>query len=147
MKNIAIGSDHAGFELKELLKSHLKKHFYNVLDFGTFNIDSVDYPDFAYPTAEAVASQVSDYGILICGSGIGVSIVANKVKGIRAALCCNQEMAKMARMHNNANIICLGARAISADDATKIIDTFFATEFEGGRHIARVNKIHSISGI
>ena len=143
---IAIGSDHAGFELKEYVLKYLKEQDYQVEDFGTFVADRVDYPDYAIKVAHSVASGENQFGIVICGTGLGVSITANKVRGIRAALCCSEYMAEMARRHNNANILALGGRTTSQEQAIKIIDTFFATEFEGGRHATRVDKIHSLTG-
>lgn len=137
--NIAIGGDHAGFEYKEMLKSVLTS--YTVKDFGTFSLDSVDYPDFAHPVALAVESGAYDFGILICGSGNGVAITANKHQGIRAALCWDTELGSLARKHNNANILCLPARFISEETAKRITAAFLTTEFEGGRHENRVNKI------
>lgn len=144
---ISIASDHAGFALKQDIIKWLKENNYKILDFGTFNSESVDYPDYAFPAAESVASNESDYGIVICGTGIGVSITANKVSGIRCANCCNLEMAKMSRLHNNANVLALGARLMDLDMAISITKIFLETEFEGGRHIRRVDKIHSISGL
>ncbi len=144
---IALASDHAGFKLKCEISEWLKNKSNQVLDFGTYSDESVDYPDFAYPAAEAVAIKDADLGVIICGTGIGVSIVANKVNGIRAANCCNSEMAKMARLHNNANVLTFGARLVSFELATEMINVFLDTEFEGGRHTKRVDKIHSISGI
>lgn len=144
---ISIASDHAGFNLKKEVINWLKESNKEILDFGTYSEDSVDYPDFAVPAAEAVANKESDIGIVICGTGIGVSISANKVAGIRAANCCSTEMAKMARLHNDANVLAFGARLIDFDMAKSIVTTFLETEFEGGRHIKRVNKIHNISGV
>ena len=136
---IAIGGDHAGFEYKQAIAKALTGA--EIKDFGTYSSESVDYPDFAHPVALAVESGDFEYGILICGSGNGVAITANKHQGIRAAICWNQELAERARSHNNANILCLPARYISLDEAKKIIEIFFSTEFEGGRHANRVNKI------
>ncbi len=136
---IAIGADHAGFEYKEALTAFLKNH--EIKDFGTYSPDSVDYPDFAHPVASAVESDEFGLGILICGSGNGIAITANKHQGIRAAICWNIELAKLARKHNNANILCLPARFISIKEALEITQTFLETEFEGGRHANRVNKI------
>ncbi len=142
---IAIGSDHAGFELKESIISFLdgKKAVYK--DFGTYSADSVDYPDFAHPVASEVEEGKAAFGILICGSANGVAMAANKHAGIRAAVCWGQELAELARKHNNANIICLPARFIREDDAERMVDTFMRTEFEGGRHANRVDKIASNS--
>lgn len=139
--NIAIGSDHAGFEYKELLKKHLEKNGHQIKDFGTYSLDSVDYPDFAHPVASAVEKKEFELGVLICGSANGVAITANKRQGIRAAICWMEEIASLARQHNNANVLCIPARFVSSDLAEKIADKFLATPFEGGRHETRVNKI------
>lgn len=144
VKKIAIGSDHAGFELKEIIKKHLDKINILVTDFGTFSSERADYPDFAHPVANAVENKNADLGILICGSGNGINMTANKHQGIRSALCWKAEIAEMARLHNNANIIALPARFISEEEAIKCIDVFLTTDFEGGRHIDRVNKIACI---
>lgn len=136
---IAIGADHAGFEYKELLKEFLVN--YELKDFGTFSTDSVDYPDFAHPVAKAVENNEFNFGILICGSANGVAITANKHQNIRAALCWQNEIASLARKHNNANIICIPARFVSLDLAKEMTTTFLTTNFEGGRHANRVNKI------
>jgi len=136
---IAIGCDHAGFEFKLEIIDALTGNEIN--DFGTYSSDSCDYPDFAHPVALAVESGVCDFGILICGSGNGVAITANKHQGVRAAICWNEELAERARSHNNANILCLPSRHISIGLAKKITEIFFATEFEGGRHANRVDKI------
>ncbi|MBM2816304.1 MAG: ribose-5-phosphate isomerase [Ignavibacteria bacterium] len=144
--NIAIASDHAGFTLKNEISAYLKEYEYQVLDFGCFNEVPVDYPDFAFPVCEAISSGEANYGILICGSGIGMSIVANKMKTIRAANCVNTEMASLSRLHNNANVLTLGARLLSYEQSKDIIDTFLKTDFEGNRHLIRVEKIHSLTG-
>lgn len=136
---IAIGSDHAGFDYKELLKSFLSD--YDVRDFGTYSADSVDYPDFAHPVADSVESGESAFGILVCGSANGVAITANKHQGIRAAICWQTEIAELARLHNNANIICVPARFVSEDTAKEMVTTFLNTAFEGGRHQTRVAKM------
>jgi len=136
---IAIGGDHAGFSYKQQLLQTLQVA--ELKDFGTFSSDSVDYPDFAHPVASAVESGEFDLGILICGSANGVAITANKHQGIRAAICWNEELASLARRHNNANIVCIPERFISFELAQSIIEIFFTTEFEGGRHANRVNKI------
>jgi ribose 5-phosphate isomerase B len=137
---LAIGSDHAGFEYKEKLKKLLEtKH--EVKDFGTHSIDSADYPDFAHPVSASVEGNQNDLGILVCGSANGVAITANKHQGIRAAICWNEELASLARRHNNANVVCIPARFIEFELAEKIVDTFLSTAFEGGRHSTRVNKI------
>ena len=136
---IAIGADHAGFAYKELLKEYLSVS--EIKDFGTYISDSVDYPDFAHPVALAVESKEFDFGVLVCGSANGVAITANKHQHIRAAICWLNELASLARLHNNANIICIPARFVSIDLAKEMVDTFLTTAFEGGRHENRVNKI------
>lgn len=136
---IAIGADHAGFECKEALKTFLAS--YEVKDFGTFNSDSVDYPDYAHPVASAVENGEFNFGILICGSANGVAITANKHQHIRAAICWQNEIADLARKHNNANVLCIPARFISIALAKEITHTFLTTAFEGGRHQTRVSKI------
>ena len=140
MKKIAIASDHAGFEYKEIIKKHLEGKF-EVEDFGTFSLDSVDYPDFVHPAADSIEQGRNELGILICGSGEGVAITANKHQNIRCALCWMPELASLARQHNNANMIALPARFITSQLATDIVDTFLNTAFEGGRHQNRVDKI------
>jgi ribose 5-phosphate isomerase B len=136
---IAIGSDHAGYAYKEMLRSYLSD--YDLTDFGTYSADSVDYPDFAHPVAESVEREDVTFGILVCGSANGVAITANKHPGIRAAICWEPEIASLARMHNNANIICIPARFVTESLAKKMVDTFLNTAFEGGRHQTRVEKI------
>ncbi|ARS41513.1 ribose 5-phosphate isomerase B [Sphingobacteriaceae bacterium GW460-11-11-14-LB5] len=136
---IAIGADHAGFEYKEILKDFLQD--YEVKDFGTYSENSVDYPDFAHPVASAVENGEFTYGILLCGSANGVAITANKHQQIRAGLCWENEVASLVRKHNNANILCIPARFVSAEQAKEITTTFLSTEFEGGRHQNRVEKI------
>jgi ribose 5-phosphate isomerase B len=136
---IAIGADHAGFDYKQGIAESLNVK--EIKDFGTYSSASVDYPDFAHPVAAAVENGEFDFGILICGSANGVAITANKHQGIRAAICWNEELAVLARSHNNANIVCIPARFISIDEAKKIVATFLSTEFEGGRHATRVNKM------
>lgn len=138
---LAIGCDHAGFELKENLKMYLAEKGFEILDKGTYSLDSVDYPDFAHAVSIAIEKGEVGLGILICGSGNGISMAANKHAGIRAALCWNSEIASLARLHNNANILSLPARFISVGEAKEIVDTFLSTNFEGGRHANRVNKI------
>jgi ribose 5-phosphate isomerase B len=140
-KVLALGSDHAGYELKELLKKYLTDKGFEVKDFGTGSDKSVDYPDFAHPVAKVVNDNEIETGILICGSGNGVSIVANKYPRVRAALCWRPELAELARLHNNANILSLPARFISFEEAIKIVDLFLSTPFEGGRHQKRIDKI------
>jgi ribose 5-phosphate isomerase B len=139
--NIAIASDHAGFKLKNDLLVHLIELGFEIQDFGPDSADSVDYPDYAHPVANSVVSGENTLGILICGSGNGVCITANKHKGIRAALAWEEELASLARQHNNANIICIPARFVSKAKAFKIADAFLNTAFEGGRHENRVSKI------
>ena len=136
---IALASDHAGFELKEKIKKFLTKH--QVVDFGTENSDSMDYPDTGFEAAEAVSNGDCERGILICGSGIGMSIVANKVAGVRATLCQTKQFAELSRRHNDSNILVLSGRFISEYLAKEIIDVWFNTEFEGGRHQKRLDKI------
>lgn len=140
-KPIAIGADHAGFELKEHLKKILYNLQFNVQDFGTDSPESVDYPDFAHPVSYAVETNETAFGILICGSANGVAITANKHSNIRAAICWIDEIALMARKHNDANIICIPARFVEKEEAEKMVVTFMSTGFEGGRHLNRVNKI------
>ena len=140
-KPIAIGSDHAGFEYKEAIKLWLEKKNYTVKDFGTYSLDSVDYPDFAHPVATAVESGDFAFGILLCGTAIGVAITANKHQHIRAAICWGEEIASLVSRHNNANILCIPARFVSEPSAEKVLQVFLYTEFEGGRHGTRVDKI------
>ncbi|MER3498679.1 MAG: ribose 5-phosphate isomerase B [Chitinophagaceae bacterium] len=140
-KPVAIGSDHAGYDYKEDLISFLEAKGIVYKDFGTHSKDSVDYPDFAHPVAEAVEKGEAGFGILLCGSANGVAITANKHQGIRAAICWGEELAKLARKHNNANIICIPARFVREGDAEKMVEIFMNTEFEGGRHEKRVEKI------
>jgi ribose 5-phosphate isomerase B len=139
--NIQIGSDHAGVELKSNIKSYLETLGYSVQDFGTHNTDSMDYPDVAHPVANAVLNDPNSLGILICGSGNGVCLTANKHQGILAALCWLPELGALARQHNNANILCLPARFISEQTAKEIVDAYLNAEFEGGRHQNRVDKV------
>lgn len=140
MKKIAIACDHAGFEYKEIIKKHLEGKF-EVEDFGTFSPDSVDYPDFVHPAADSIEQGRNELGILICGSGNGVQMTANKHQKIRCALCWMPELAGLARQHNDANMIALPARYIASQLAIDIVDTFLNTPFEGGRHQNRVEKI------
>ncbi len=141
-KKIAIASDHAGFELKAILIEHLVKNNYKIEDLGCSSAAvSVDYPDFAFAVAKKIVEKKADFGVLICGSGIGVSIAANREKQVRAALCMDENMAKLSRLHNDANIICFGARLISQDASIKALETFLNTEFEGNRHEVRVKKM------
>lgn len=141
---IAIGSDHGGYELKEHIKKHLEAIGEEYKDYGTYSEDSVDYPDCAAPVCKAVQDGTADKGILICGTGIGISMAANKHKGIRAALCSDVYSAKMTKVHNNANVICLGGRVTGRELAFMIVDAWLNAEFEGGRHEQRIAKIHKI---
>lgn len=138
---VHIGADHAGFELKKLILGYLEKNNIDCRDHGTYSTESVDYPDFAHPVATAVEQDPESMGILICGSANGVCITANKHQGIRAALCWNDEVAKLARQHNNANVLCIPARFVDSQLAEKMVMSFLNTSFEGGRHLNRVNKI------
>jgi ribose 5-phosphate isomerase B len=138
---IAIGADHAGFVLKQRLRAKLETEGHEVKDFGADGLESTDYPDYAEPVARAVAGGDADRGILICSTGIGMSIVANKVPGIRAALGTNPEEVRLIRGHNDANILTLGANFIAEADAAELVNIFLATEFEGGRHARRLDKI------
>lgn len=141
MKNIAIGGDHAGYELKGELKKYMESKGYSVKDFGTYSDKSTDYADYIHPLADAVEKREYDFGIAICGSANGVSMTANKHQGIRAALSWLPEIARLAREHNDANILALPARYLSLDEAKEICDAFFNADFEGGRHQRRVEKI------
>jgi len=138
---IVIGSDHGGFKLKEDIKAHLKRRNISFKDLGAYSQESVDYPDIGKKAAKAVASKKYKFGILVCGTGLGMSMVANKVKGIRAALCHNVYTAKMSRAHNDANVLSLGGRVLKKAPALKIVEAFLKTPFEGGRHLRRVRKI------
>lgn len=140
-KKIAIGCDHAGFEYKEALSKWLTANGYEVKDYGTYGPESVDYPDFAHAVASAVEDKKHELGVLVCGSANGVAITANKHQGIRAAICWNEDLAGLARQHNDANILCLPARFVSPDLGEKIMIKFLNSSFEGGRHANRVNKI------
>jgi len=141
--NIAIGTDHRGLDYKKFVISLLDEMGYNSKDFGTYTADAVDYPDIAKVVCEAVIESKFDFGILICGTGIGMSIAANKIKGIRAALCCDTFSAERARLHNNANVICLGSER-GESGVKDILTTFFSTGFEGGRHQPRLDKIKKL---
>ncbi|MBA3976079.1 MAG: ribose 5-phosphate isomerase B [Candidatus Solibacter sp.] len=141
---IAIGSDHAGLALKEQLRNRLTQAGHEVADFGANSPDSSDYPDYAGPVAREVASGKADRGILVCYTGVGMSITANKVRGIRAALAVSVEEVRLTRLHNDANVLTLGALYTSFESAADMVDTFLSTEFEGGRHARRVGKITSI---
>lgn len=136
-----LGADHAGFDMKEQLKQFLSEKGIDIIDHGTYSSDSVDYPDFAHPTASAVEEEEGGMGILLCGSANGVAITANKHAGIRAALCWTPEIARLARQHNNANILCIPARFVSLETAKEMTEIFLSTSFEGGRHQHRVSKI------
>ena len=141
IKRIAIGGDHAGVGYKEQLKQHLTTLGYAVQDFGPFSTASVDYPDYVHPLSKALEAGDYDFGIVICGSGNGVAITANKHQGIRAALCWNEELAALSRQHNDANVLAIPARFISYELAEKMAEIFLTTPFEGGRHQSRVTKI------
>ena len=141
---IAIGNDHAAVEMKEHIKKHLEAKGYTVVDFGTNTSESTAYAIYGKKVADAVASGECDYGVLICGTGIGISLAANKVKGIRAAVCSEPYSARLTRLHNNANIIAFGARVVGIGMAEMIVDEFFSTEFEGGRHQTRIDMITDI---
>lgn len=138
---IVIGSDHAGVEYKTVIKQYLEKNKVEVIDVGTHSTDSCDYPDYAHAAAKEIENATVDFGILICGSANGVAITANKHQQIRAALCWQNEIAVLARQHNNANMICLPARFVTIDEAQEMVHTFLTTDFEGGRHQKRVEKI------
>ncbi len=138
---IAIGSDHAGFILKEYLKNVLLKKGYDVTDFGTNSEDSVDYPDYAHPVGQSIEKGRFNRAVVLCGSGNGVNMTINKYNSVRSALCWNEEIAKLARLHNNANVLALPGRFVEKEEAEKILNAFLDTEFEGGRHTNRVNKI------
>lgn len=144
--NIAIASDHAGFTYKTLIATHLTASGHEVMDFGTSSGDSVDYPDFVHPAAAAVASGRCDRGIVLGGSGNGEAMAANRHRGVRCALCWNEESARLARSHNDANMISLGERMMTEDLAIRIVDTWLATPFEGGRHVARIRKLDQPDG-
>lgn len=144
---IALGSDHAGYVLKEAIKAYFNEHKIEYKDFGTFKIESCNYPEFSYKVSSAVASQDADRGILVCGTGIGMCITANKIKGIRAAQAYNTQMAQLSRQHNDANVLCLGARLTKEAEALEIVETWLNTSFEGGRHENRVKLITQLTGI
>jgi len=138
---IALGADHAGYELKKIIKEHLGQKGFHVLDFGTGSSDSVDYPGYGFKVGQAIIENKADLGIVVCGTGIGISIAANKVQGIRAAVCTDSYMARLAREHNNANILALGSRVIGSGAALDIVDTFLASQFLGLRHNRRIEMI------
>ncbi len=147
MKKIAIACDHGGYELKKDIIKHLTARGFEIVDFGCDSTQSVDYPDYALPASQAVAKGECDLGILICGTGIGMSLCANKVKGIRAACCSDTFSARMTRMHNNSNILCFGARVVGLGLATDMVDLFLDTEFEGERHNQRIEKMMAIENL
>ena len=140
--NIIISNDHAGTDLKKSLVEHLEKEGHNIKNVGTDSEESCDYPDFIHPVANAVSNKESDLGILLCGSANGVAITANKYKKIRAGICWNTDIVKLIRQHNNANVLCIPSRFVSLEDALLMVDIFIQTEFEGGRHQNRINKIN-----
>ena len=141
MQTIIIGADHAGFDMKEKVKAYLTAKGFSLVDKGTYSADSVDYPDFAHAVARELENDKTKTGILLCGSANGVAITANKHAHIRAAVCWTEEIAKLARQHNNANIICIPSRFVEETTAEKMVDAFLNTDFEGGRHAKRVEKI------
>jgi len=141
---IALASDHGGFALKEQIKEHLNNREFELLDLGTNSEESVDYPLFGKACGEAIASGKAELGIICCGTGIGISIAANKVRGVRCALATNEYMAEMAKKHNDANILALGGRVLNLQEATKIVDTWLDTKFEGGRHQRRVDMLNEM---
>ncbi|MCU1290377.1 MAG: sugar-phosphate isomerase, RpiB/LacA/LacB family [Acidobacteria bacterium] len=147
VKKIALASDHAGFEEKEKLKKTLDEIGVEYDDLGTGSLDSVDYPDYAQKVGESVANGEAEQGILVCGSGIGVAIAANKIHGVRAAQAWNEETARLARRHNNANVLTIGARVIPEAEIPKIVKAWFETDFEGGRHEKRVEKITALENL
>ena len=141
---IVVGCDHAAYELKEAIKEKLINEGHEVIDVGTDSTESVDYPKYGHAVGRLVASGEAERGIAVCGSGIGISIACNKVPGIRAALCTSVEMAEMCRRHNNANVLCMGARMISQELAFDIIDKWMTTDFEGGKHERRINELEDL---
>ena len=140
-KKISLASDHAGFTLKEIIKKKLIKNKVKVLDFGPYNKDSVDYPDYAKKVARNISSKKTNMGILVCGSGTGMAMSANKLRKIRAAVCYNSVSTRLSRTHNNANILALGSRLTNKKEALKLVNIFLSTKFEGGRHLRRIKKI------
>ena len=144
---IALGADHAGYLLKETIKEYLTKKKLEFKDYGTFKMDSCDYPEFSYKVSQAVVTEEANVGILICGTGIGMCITANKIKGIRAAQVNDMESAQLSRLHNDANILCLSGRNLPEDEALKIVETWLNTSFEGGRHQGRINLISQLTGL
>lgn len=142
--SIALASDHAGFRYKEIIENHLRANGHEVIDFGTHSSETVDYPDYVHPAAEAVASGKADLGIVLGGSGNGEAMTANKVRGIRCGVCWNEESARLTKLHNNANVISLGERLIPEDKLIAIVETWLNTNFEGGRHEARIQKLNAL---
>ena len=140
-KKISLASDHAGFSLKEIIKKKLIKNKVKVLDFGPYNKDKVDYPDYAKKVARNISSKKTNMGILVCGSGTGMAMSANKLRKIRAAVCYNSVSTRLSRTHNNANILALGSRLTNKREALKLVNIFLSTKFEGGRHLRRIKKI------
>jgi ribose 5-phosphate isomerase B len=140
---ISLGTDHAGYSHKEAVKHHLEQKGYEVVDFGTDSTESVDYPDFVGPAAEAVAQGTADLGVIFGGSGNGEAMTANKVRGVRCAVCWNLETGRLAKQHNNANVISFGARQTPIEDCLAILDAWLAAEFEGGRHVERLEKMQA----
>lgn len=140
-KIIPIGCDHAGFELKTAIINHFTERGYKFKDFGTYSDESIDYPDYAHPVAQYIEATPGAMGIVICGSGNGINMTVNKYQGIRSALCWKNEIAALARQHNDANILSLPGRFVTIEEGIEMVETFFTTEFEGGRHLARINKI------
>ncbi len=140
-KKISLASDHAGFTLKEIIKKKLIKNKVKVLDFGPYNKDKVDYPDYAKKVARNISSKKTNMGILVCGSGTGMAMSANKLRKIRAAVCYNSVSTRLSRTHNNANILALGSRLTNKKEALKLVNIFLSTKFEGGRHLRRIKKI------
>ncbi len=146
MAKIVLGCDHAGYQLKEVIKEFLEERRYDILDQGCFDANSTDYPDYAERVARSVSEHPDHRGVLVCGTGIGMSIAANKIKGVRAALCHNEFEAQMSRNHNDANVVCLGARILKHQNpvAIRVVEKFLRSEFEGGRHARRVDKIKEL---
>jgi ribose 5-phosphate isomerase B len=144
---IALGADHAGYSLKEEIKKYLDEENIPFSDFGTFKLESSDYPEFAYKVGNAIVHEDYDRGILICGTGIGMSITANKIKGVRAAVVNSEETAKMSRLHNDSNVLCLGARVLGSKQALNIVNIWVNTSFEGGRHQKRTDLITKLTGL
>jgi len=144
---IALGADHAGYVLKEAIKTYFNESKKDYKDFGTFKMDSCNYPEYSYKVSSAVASGEADLGILVCGTGIGMCITANKIKGIRAAQAYDPQMAQMSRLHNDANVLCLGGRLLEEEVAIKIVESWLNTSFEGGRHQNRINLITQLTGV